>query len=567
MQLLNKNKFVPWVLCLLLVIQGTGLYHITFVFAGNATTQAGVNNKAPAFSAGPADDSGSSTPINVGSNVTFTATATDKNNDQYYLAVCKDSTAPTPGNNDAPTCNGTGTWCVSTSPANAGSPTSCTYQVQTGDAPSKAWYAFVCDKLASGALCSSYSQGSGEPGVSPFYVNTVPTFTAFADDAGTGKDPGATVTWTSTASDADGDQVTLYVCKTASFNGSSCPGGEWCHSSASASNPTCNKVTDTILQDKNHAAYGYIVDARGSQASGGSQGTDSAVTINNVAPSITASSIELVDTDGLAGDLVLTTSGAATTGFKVKFTVTDKNSCLNASSGHEIASAFINVRRSGITKGNCVTSGNYDANNCYTDASASWDPTCTQTGTCGGATDDTIEWECTFPLQYHADPTDLGTYAGENWVADVTATDDNSVGTGSVTASTGNELDQFTDYSLDTLTLNYGSMDPGAASSDQAIVMSATGNVGLDENLSGTDLTSGGDTILVGQQKYKLSAGGGWTGTVLTGSAVEAQLNVPKTTVTASPASATTYFVLQVPDPQPVGTYSGTNTIEGVTGD
>lgn len=567
MQLIYKNKFIPWLLCFLLFAQGVGLYHITAVFAGNASTSAGVNNKAPYFTTGPADDSGSSTPINVGSNVTFTATAGDKNSDHYYLAVCQTSTAPTPGANAAPTCNG-GTFCVTSTDVAAGTSTSCTYPVASGDAPSKAWYAFVCDKLATGALCSSYSQGSGEPGVSPFYVNTIPTFTAFADDAGSGKDPGSKITWTSTASDADGDQVTLYVCKTASFNGSTCAGGEWCHSSASASNPTCDKTLDSVMQDKNWEAYGYIVDSRGTQASvggGSKQGTDSVLTVNNVAPTISASTIALVDTDG-ADDLVLKTSGAETTGFKVTFTVTDKNSCLNASSGNEIASALINVRRSGIAKGSCAASGDYDANNCYPDADASWNPSCTQTGTCGGSSDDTIEWTCTFPLQYHADPTDLGTYASENWVADVTATDDNSASTGSVTATTGNELDQFADYTLDKTTINYGAMDPGAASADQTIAMSATGNVGLDENLSGGALTSGSDTIAVGQQKYKATSGGGWTGTALTGVATRFELNVPKTTITGTPESKTTYWVLQVPDPQPVGTYSGTNTIEGVTG-
>jgi len=229
MQLISKNKFIPWLLCFLLFAQGIGLYHITSVFAGNASTSAGVNNKAPVFSVGPVDDSGTSTPKNVGANVTFTATATDKNSDHYYLAVCQTSTAPTPGADAAPTCNG-GTFCVSSTDVAAGTSTSCTYPVTSGDAGSRAWYAYVCDKLASGALCSTlYSQGTGgDPTASPFYVNTQPNFTIFSDDSGTGKDPGATVTWTSTAADADGDLLTLHVCKTAAFTGGVCTGGEWC---------------------------------------------------------------------------------------------------------------------------------------------------------------------------------------------------------------------------------------------------------------------------------------------------------------------------------------------------
>ncbi|MCX6737535.1 MAG: hypothetical protein NTX26_02270, partial [Candidatus Parcubacteria bacterium] len=327
----------------------------------------------------------------------------------------------------------------------------------------------------------------------------------------------------------------------------------------------------SIMQDKNWEAYGYIVDARALQASGGQQGVDSVLTISNVAPSITDTSIGLFDTDD-AGELVLKTSGADTTGFKVKFTVTDANSCLNASAGHEIASALINVRRSGITKSSCVASGDYNPNNCYPDASAFWDPSCTQTGTCGGAGDNTIEWECTFPLRYHADPTDVGTYSAENWVADVTATDDNSAGTGSITATTGaNELDQFADYTLNTATIAYGNMDPGADSAEKSVIMSATGNVGLDENLSGTLLTSGSDTIAIDRQHYNVTPGGGlgWSGSgavALTDTPVKAELNIAKTTITASPEDETTYWILRVPDPQATGSYTGTNTITGVTG-
>ncbi len=564
MQLISKNKFVPWFLCLLLILQGAGLYHIASVFATGASTSAGVNNKAPTFTTIPYEDptSSSAAPTNVGADVTFKAIANDKNSDPYYLAVCTTS-AVTPHASAAPTCT-VGTWKVSAETASDVMATAA-YTVLQGDASSNAWYAFACDKNANSA-CSAVSSGSGESGT-PFYVNHAPTFTVFADDSP--KNPGATVTWTSTASDSDSDNVTLFVCKTASFNGTTCAGGQWCNSSPVLSNPTCNVAMDSVMQDKNYTAYGYIVDARGALASGGQQGVDSVLTISNVAPSITASSIGLFDTDG-SGDMTLTVSQGETPNFTVKFTVTDANSCLNASSGQEIASALINVRRSGIAAGSCLITEDNDANHCYPDAYASWTNSCVQDGaSCSGNTDPTSTWTCTFPLQYHADPTVTDSqFPTENLLAEVKAIYDNSADTGWITATTGTEMGQFMAYDLNTATIVYGDLDPGADATEQSTVLEATGNVGLDENLSGTVLTSGGNTIAIAQQHYNLTAALGWVaGTALSGTAAEAELNLGKTIATGSPLTKNTYWVLRVPDPQATGSYTGTNTIEGKVGE
>jgi hypothetical protein len=91
----------------------------------------------------------------MGSNVTFTATAKDPNNDQYYLAICK-TDAITAGDNTAPTCND-GAWAITPagSPVNSSSVATVTYNIQHSDVDINNWYAFVCDKvaLASGPAC------------------------------------------------------------------------------------------------------------------------------------------------------------------------------------------------------------------------------------------------------------------------------------------------------------------------------------------------------------------------------------------------------------------------------
>lgn len=89
------------------------------------------------------------------------------------------------------------------------------------------------------------------------------------------------------------------------------------------------------------------------------------------------------------------------------------------------------------------------------------------------------------------------------------ATDDDSANSGLVEASTGNEMDMFLAYDVTTESISYGALNPGADSSEGSTVMKARGNVGVDEQLSGTNMTSGGNTIAVGQQKYNLTAAQG----------------------------------------------------------
>lgn len=81
-------------------------------------------------------------------------------------------------------------------------------------------------------------------------------------------------------------------------------------------------------------------------------------------------------------------------------------------------------------------------------------------------------------------------------------------------------------------------------------------------------MTSGGNNIAVGQQKYSLTSET-WTNAdyTLSADATERELNCLKTTTTATPASALFYWILRVPASQAAGSYTGTNTIAGVTGE
>jgi hypothetical protein len=192
---------------------------------------------------------------------------------------------------------------------------------------------------------------------------------------------------------------------------------------------------------------------------------------------------------------------------------------------------------------------------------------------CSDNTDTSVGWACTFPLQYHADPTVSGTPASSsNWIAAVQATDDDSANTGLIDSTDySNEMDKFMIYDLASTTLAYGSVSPNADSLEKTTTVIATGNVGLDETLYGTKLCNdypgcaGDDDIAIAQQVYNLTQGQGWSGgtALLADPGIEVELNCPKTTVTGSPASTSTYWYLHVPLGQAVGSYTGLDTIGG----
>jgi len=153
-----------------------------------SSTETDVTNVSPVIRETVSDGgSNSSAPTNVGSNVTFTTKAADVNSNDYYLAVCKYQYVKA-GNDAAPscctdagllTCTAAEKWAISTATAIAAT-ASVTYTAQSGDPQSNAWYAFVCDKVATTAACYP-AGGAGDTG---FALGTV-TFTGVPVDGAT----------------------------------------------------------------------------------------------------------------------------------------------------------------------------------------------------------------------------------------------------------------------------------------------------------------------------------------------------------------------------------------------
>lgn len=565
--------------------------------ANVATTSVTVLNTPPTFVQNPQEMPGSSTstPTNSGSSVTWATVATDSSGDNYYLLICKTSATPTPNPSAAPSCAGglANRWAVSAQTTSGAQATAATTTLEAF-AEFNDWYAWVCDHNGNGPACSSPAMSGNGTTSSPFVVNHRPTFSIFIDDSP--KNPGQTVTWYSTSSDPDTyqgtatDTVKLFVCKAADFTGTACgPGGTWATSSYVTQDASSTFVLENPKPDGVYAAYGYVVDSHGNhQPSGGAHGSNSVLIVNNMSPSIAAASISLLDVDR-TGPLVLTNPAGQTTGFQVEFTVTDQNSCQNLSATNEIASSSIDVFRSGVGSTTCQLAGSFDANNCYPDAVATttWNPVCTASSTsCLGISDSDQIWTCTFPLWYVAEATDGdGVPAtdppnfAENWLTTALAFDDNSSSTGRIEASSGNELNSFLAYLVATTSIHYGGLQPGFANDpiDRITDLKAAGNVGLDQTLYGTDMcptypTCSGNatsTIFVTDQKYATSSlAYASSVSLLSNPGAEVEINVPKSTSTTVQAERNTFWGVLVPGAITVsGTYTGVNTLIGITGE
>lgn len=558
-----------------------------------ATTSVTVVNTPPVWTvdAGEEFESSTSNPTDAGNEVSWTAVGTDANSEPYYLLICKTSASPTPNSNAAPSCDSPSNQWAVTASTTSGSQARAATTTTASFVESNAWFAWICDGNSTSPRCSTtYTQGAGATS-SPFEVNHRPSFSLFTDTSPA--TPGTSVTFYSTSSDSDvsgtPDTVKLIICNLADFSTTTnaCgPGGTIASSTFFASNASTSYTIVIPTQDQNYTAYGYVIDNHGFEASGGAQGTDSLLTVSNAAPTVTAAGIII---NG-GTDLALTVPAGETTGFTMEFTAVDNNSCLNAASTSEITGSVISLYRSGVGDAVCDGSaGAYNPNNCYTSGvpTTTWNLVCTASSTsCTGALDTTQVFTCTFPLWYVADPTD-GTatstqYPTQDWLASIQAIDDNFA-TGTKASSTNPvEVESFLAFNLTTLTIPYGSLEPGNQTDPivATTTVQATGNLGIDQNLSGESMcptytssvhcpNSATSTIPESEQVYATSTVSYASGVALSSTTVtELELNTSKSTSTSTPAQKHTFWGIRVPGTITfAGDYTGENTFYAVAGE
>lgn len=183
------------------------------------------------------------------------------------------------------------------------------------------------------------------------------------------------------------------------------------------------------------------------------------------------------------------------------------------------------------------------------------------------ATDASASYSCSVGLKHYADPTDENTtYSGQTWLTTFKASDESlndaqTLGAGVIMNST---------LAMDIgSSLAFGNLSAGQTLSPLSAltIVTATGNIGLDQTLEGTHMYSVGNTISVENQKYSLAASTPYSsGTPLTNSATNVELNCKKTTTDIAETKPT-YWGISIPLGTVAGTYGGTNTVIAVKGE
>jgi hypothetical protein len=600
-----------------------GTQEFSRVSAQTASTTLTVLNTPPAFTVAPYEVVGSATttPTNSGSVVSWSAIGTDSNSAPYFLLICSTNASPTANNaidifnlgTEPPECGaGAVQWGVSTSTVSGELATVATTTLEGGQFSTSTpnnWYAWVCDDDPSNPRCNiAPSQGLYATSSSPFHVNSRPVFSAFGNDGP--KDPGASVTFFSTSSDPDtlgGDQnIYLVVCSTnTDYNATTntCATNFIASTTVSIqSDASAIKTLASVLRDDTYGAYGYIVDQYGHEATANPINFD--FDVNNVAPTVLGGDIDLNE----GSDLILATLGGETTGYTLDFRIRDANSCLTAASTtDEIKSFNVAIFRSSYGTSTLLnpdacdgTAGSYDPNYCYPNgiASTTWNLSCAATSTCASPAQDYVDYSCTFPLWFVADPTDPGPntpalFAADEWSAAVAGTDEALTGP-MATTSNGVEVGSLAGIDILSTQIAYGGIEPGFDSTTLNASSTAVnvGNTGLDQEVRGVSMcgtyalgndcpSSATSTIPDWRQQFSTStyaydADATELGTLLNPNILQLssttnkhlELNVPKTTATTSALweNGTTYWGIAVPVTITLaGSYKGLNTFTAAT--
>lgn len=529
--------------------------------ADMASTTVTVRNAAPTFTIQPAENpvSTSSSPVNVGYNIDFVATANDIEDNNYYLIVCATDSVSPGEDGAAPSCGGD-EFCVSGAVASDGE-ASCTYAVVDSGSETDDWYAFVCDDHSTEADCSGSSQGAA-PGTgdssSPFYINHAPVFSLVltTDDD---KDPGQTYTITASVLDGDvadePDELHLYVCNSNSWATSTgCADLEYCHATSTSADVSCDTfATTTPAKDGTYGYYAFVKDWHEMPATGNSQ--VSTYSVNNVAP--TVGSVILNSGDNIILNFKDEDEYIAST---TSVSISDNNGCSDISSGGAYATSSI-YWSSATSSENCVA----DDDDCYQIGSAS----CVlDVSSCTGYDDPTVTYTCTTTLAFHAIPTDDSTNnpnSGTNWLAGISIFDDDGA-RGVGTTSLGVEIETLTSLEITETEIPYGTIkggqDSGAYNATTTVVNA--GNSPLDSEIEGTDMnrSGGGGVIRESNQEFGLSnfVYGFGTYTLSSTTPDVVDITAPKPQTSQIDVSDQIFWGIGIPGGTLSGDYSGMNT-------
>jgi hypothetical protein len=529
--------------------------------AKTATTTVEVLNAPPYFTVDASENpfSTSTSPINVGSNISFNATAVDPEGQQYYFIVCPTNFV-NPVNGGSPTCAAQAI-CTSVL-INSSAQASCAYNnISDPSSETQDWYAFVCDAHSSEADCSTVNQGS-QPNIlassSPYYINHAPHLNTLITTVDN-QDPGGTFTVSASSSDPDvarGSEIMhLDVCQTNSWSAAAGCTTPLCPLGATGTAPTisCNFATTTPAKDGTYTYWGFLTDAFDMTATENPRNTS--YTVNNVRPTTTS--------------VVINGSANITPNLKnaPKYVASSTSTIIDFNGCSDILSATSSIYFSAVAnEQNCTA----DNNNCYQMASTS----CSQTpGSCTYLTDgiDTdATYTCTTTIEFYAMSTDdaAGNPRSANkWLAGVTGYDEALNGT--ATSASGVEMVTTTGLDLSEDTIPYGSLKAGTNSGPYNATTTVInfGNSPLDAQVYGTNMTSTttASIMLIGNQQHKLSTFSYGTGIPCASStaAADYELTQIDRPTTSTNVVRPIYWGINIPSNIFSGQYTGINTLIG----
>ena len=541
-----------------LLIGTFGFCLITGVYAATSDTMdLTINVTEVRPSIGTPSDGGSSTstPTNVGSNVTFTATGTDPNSDNYWLAICKTGGSITPGaGGAAPTCTA-GAWCVSSSAVASGTQNSCTYQAQQTDTESNSWEAYVCDDDTTTSSCSAAATGD-----SPFAVNhppvigTVTIGPSYGSSASVDPGNGSTgavyfqVGVTDPDSGGTQDTIDMFACTnaTTAFNPATgtCTGGTILCSVTGVTTGTNAQCTDSNLAPipTSHGTKNvkiFLRDSSTTKLADNGTNNNQSYTVTDIAPTVSGFSYGSNPLIPIAGSSVNQTFSA---------TISDDNGYADVESAY----GAIYVSPATLTgAGACTTDSEI---NCYDT------PSCNLTG--GSGTNVTVNCGAAGNLI----TTWFNIAPSAEWKTHVTAVGGStySLATeGTFTVNTLNAID------IVESSIPYGTLALGGTSASQTVTFQNAGNVITDTLISGTNMTFGGNNIVAAQQHWSPTSSFTWGSgdyALLTSASIGSAVNgcsdrsIAVTTDHASYTTSPIYWKLQIPASQAAGSYTGTNT-------
>lgn len=191
----------------------------------------------------------------------------------------------------------------------------------------------------------------------------------------------------------------------------------------------------------------------------------------------------------------------------------------------------------GNTGPNCGNDGNY----CY-QATAEQ---CSFSG-CTGFGDVDFDYECSFEVQYYADSTTEGPYAGDVWNGRAVA-QDGFLAQGVATDTI--EMNSLMGMSVGDL--DYGAIDLGTTSSPTPLEIRNTGNTGVDMDIRANgDLNcSSNGSIPLDNARYDFNQNVTWdNATALTTTDVELEMDLDPRTNELENTPENLYFQLKVPE-------------------